>query len=733
MNLFLTEEQTLLRESVRKMLASESTMDRVRAAEPLGFDPALWDRFHELGILSLRAPEDSGGIGAGLFEAVLVAEQAGRQLASAPVLEVMAVSGLLARCPAGAEALTRLTQDAAIIGLLPYPVTGKDTAIVPAGAIAESVVALRDGVLVLLEAPKGAAHLSNIGASPLAKWRLDGPAVVLAQGKDAKELFGAAVEEWRLLVASALCGMSERALELAAQYANERIQFDRPIGTYQGISHPLADAISAVDGSKLLVWDAVSSLANKRENAAALLAMAYAWAARSATYATSRALHTFGGYGLALSGDIQLYFRRAKSWPLVAGDPQSVFCEVSDRSWRGVRPALPESGATQIDLEFGGTAEEFRKVVRDFFDANLDDELRAHADMSWDGYHPEFQKKLASANLLFPTWPSEYGGQNRDAYDAVVLREEFHRAGWTVIPTGVTRLVAESLLKYGSDELKQEVLPSVTRGEVVFCLGYTEPGSGSDVGAAKTRAVPQGNLWVINGQKMFNSGANLAHYVFLLTRTDDTTSKHRGLTMFLVPMTTPGIEVFPFDTLSDERSNSTFFTDVQVPDRYRVGEVNGGWSVIRYALGLEHTAGYGLQQNDLVNKAAGWACRQPRGDGLAVDDPLVSYRLGLAATRARISWLLLQRGMWCFKEGQGTGGEGPMCKLFSAEAFLEDAQSLLDLTAPDSLLHGEGENGSVEGLNFAYRHAIASTNYGGTSEIMRSLVGQMRLGLPRDR
>jgi alkylation response protein AidB-like acyl-CoA dehydrogenase len=733
MNLFLTEEQTLLRDSVSRMLASESAMERVRAAEPVGFDAALWSKFHELGILSLRVPETSGGLGAGLFEAVLVAEQAGRHLASAPVLEAMAVSGLLARSPNGAEALKRLTENAAVIGLLPYPVSGKDAVIVPSGAIAQSALALRDGKLVLLDAPKNAAHLPNIGSSPLAKWRLDGPAFVLAEGKDAEDLFGAAVEEWRLLMAAALCGLSERALELAAQYANERIQFDRPIGTYQGISHPLADAISAIDGGKLLVWDAVSSLANKRDNAAALLAMAFAWAARSATYATSRAIHTFGGYGLALSGDTQLYFRRAKGWPLVAGDPQSVFCEVSDRTWRGIRPALPESGATQIELEFGASAEEFRKVVRDFFDANLDDELRAHADMSWDGYHPEFQKKLAQANLLFPTWPVEYGGQNRDAYDAVVLREEFHRAGWTVIPTGVTRLVAESLLKYGSDELKQEVLPAVTRGEVVFCLGYTEPGSGSDVGAAKTRAVPMGNQWVINGQKMFNSGANLAHYVFLLTRTDDTTSKHRGLTMFLVPMTTPGIEVFPFDTLSDERSNSTFFTDVRVPDRYRVGEVNGGWNVIRYALGLEHTAGYGLQQNDLVKKAADWALRERRGGGLAIEDSLVRSRLGLAATRARISWLLLQRGMWCFKEGQGRGGEGPMCKLFSAEAFLEDAQSLLDLSAPASLLHGDGGEGSAEGLNFAYRHAIASTNYGGTSEIMRSLVGQMRLGLPRDR
>jgi len=732
MNLHLSEEQSMLRDTVSRMLASESTPDRIRAAEPLGFDPALWQKFHELGIPGLRVPESAGGYGSGLFEAVLVAEQLGRHLASAPIIESLVANAVLARCPAGAQALKDALGGQSIISFLPTAVTDQGTALIPAGAIAQSALVLRNDALVLLRAPASVCHAPNLGAQPLARWPLNADAVVLATGAHAHALFGAAREEWRLLMAAALCGMGERALEFAAHYANQRIQFDRPIGTYQGISHPLADAISAIDGGRLLVWDAVSSLANHRSNAAALIAMAYGWSIRAAAYATARAIHTFGGYGLALSSEVQLYFRRAKGWPLVAGDPQSAFADVTDRTWRGSTAALPDSGPTQIDFEFDSSAEAFRKTARAFFDTALDDDLRANADMSWDGFNPEFQKKLATANLLFPTWPVEYGGQNRNAYDAIVLREEFHRAGWTVIPTSVTRLVAESLMKYGSDALKQEVLPAVTRGEVVFCLGYTEPGSGSDVGAAKTRAVQEGDDWVINGQKMFNSGANLAHYVFLLTRTGGDAAKYRGLTMFLVPLNTPGIEVFPFDTLSDERSNATYFTDVRVPDRYRVGEVNGGWGVIRYALGLEHTAGYGLEQQKLVDQVAAWALHTQRNGRAAIEDSDLRQRLGLAATRARISWLLLQRGMWCFQEGIGTGGEGPMCKLFSAEAFLEDAQSLTDLLAPESLLLSGTQSGA-EGVNFAYRHAIASTNYGGTSEIMRSLVAQFRLGLPRDR
>ena len=233
---------------------------------------------------------------------------------------------------------------------------------------------------------------------------------------------------------------------------------------------------------------------------------------------------------------------------------------------------------------------------------------------------------------------------------------------------------------------------------------------------------------------MFNSGATIAHYVFLLTRTDTESTKHKGLTMFLAPMNTPGIEVFPFDTLSSERSNATYFTDVKIPDRYRVGEVNGGWGVIRYALGLEHAASYWQPQQALVDRVADWALQAVDG-ARPIDEASVRGRMGLAATRARLSWLILQRAIWVQHEGGGSGAEGPMSKLFSAESFVLDAEDLIDLTAPVSILdNGRIDRGrTARGTESSYRHAIASINYGGTSEVMRSLIGQLRLGLPRDR
>src|SRR5262249_47712119 len=151
--------------------------------------------------------------------------------------------------------------------------------------------------------------------------------------------------------------------------------------------------------------------------------------------------------------------------------------------------------------------------------------------------------------------------------------------------------VGATLIRHASDELKREVLPRILAGEAVFSLGYTEPGSGSDVAAAKTRAARDGDHWVIDGQKMVTSGAHLAQYGFLLARTDPSAAKHKGLTMFLVPLDTAGVEIQPVHTLSGERTNVTYYNGVRIPDRYRVGGVNGGWAVIGYALEIEHGTG----------------------------------------------------------------------------------------------------------------------------------------------
>lgn len=734
MNLALTPEQELLRDTFAELFASESSPQRVRRAEESGFDAELWRRLAETGALGIRVPEERGGSDLGLLEATILLYEAGRRLATGPLAESIVACRLLAEL-GSPDLLANAISGSAVVSLvLPRPDESPER-LVAGGGSAVAAIARRGSAVVLIRRPASARPARNLGAPGLARWPFgERDSEVLATGPRATDLFEAALEEWKLLTASYVAGLSREALQIAAAYATDRIQFNRPIGTFQAVAHPLADAVTEVDAARLLVHEALWAIDRGRPDAAALISIAFAWAPLVATRAVRRSLHTHGGYGLSLEYDAQIYYRRAKAVPLLAGDPRDELLRVADRLWNGARVPLPEVGAVPFDFELGAAADAFRRTVRAFFEENLTDELRAHAHFSWDGHHPELHRKLAAAGLAFPSWPREYGGQERGVYEQLALEEEFHRAGWTTHALGTTRMVGATLMRFASEELKREVLPRIAAGEAVTSLGYTEPGSGSDVAAAQTRAVRDGDHWIINGQKMFTSGANLAQYVFLLTRTDHAAKKHRGLTMFLVPLDTPGIEIQAVHTVGDERTNVTYYSDVRIADRYRVGEVNGGWSVLAYALELEHGGTYPKHQRDLLDAAVRWARTTQRNGRAAIEDPRVRERLGRAAMHFEVARVLSRRSHWVAAEGRPHRGEGPMSKLFQTEILVEDAQDLLDLAAPASLLRqGEPDAAADGAFEHAYRFAPATAIYGGTSEIMRSIIAQLALGLPRSR
>src|SRR5262245_4716003 len=668
MQLGLTEDQELLQRTFADLFAAESSPARVRAAEATGFDPGLWKHLVETGAIGIRVPEPLGGSGAGLHDAAILVEQAGRALASAPLVEAICAAGALARI-GGEKALALLAElldGRCLVTLALREVEESPTQLVPGGAAAEAVLALDADALVVLRraSPPSPVPLANLGSVALARWRLDvappgGGRVILARGAAARRAHQAAREEWRVLTAAALTGLAQRALEIGAEYAKSRIQFDRPIGAFQGIAHPFADAATAVSASQLLVSYAIWSLATAQPEAAARICFALAAAAEAAGAATSRALHAHGGYGLSLEYDIQLYYRRAKAWALAGGDPRDELLRAAARLWDDgtERAALPEAGPCALDFGLGAEAERFAAEARAFFERALTPELRAKAHFSWDGYDAGFQKELARAGLLFPHWPRAYGGRETSAYETTALWEEYHRAGWSTHAAMTTGMVGATLIRYASEELKREVLPRILAGEAIISLGYTEPASGSDVAAAQTRAVRDGEQWVIDGQKMFTSGANLAQYVFLLTRTDASAAKHKGLTMFLVPLDTPGIEIQPVHTLSDERTNATYYNGVRIPDRYRVGEVGGGWRVVGYALEIEHGSGLvagaqHLNLQDLSRKAARWL-REARRDGRpALADPRACERVARVAMHAEMSFLLGRRALWYSVSGR---------------------------------------------------------------------------------
>jgi alkylation response protein AidB-like acyl-CoA dehydrogenase len=524
--------------------------------------------------------------------------------------------------------------------------------------------------------------------------------------------------------------LSREAIRLAAAYARERVAFGQPIGSYQGIAHPLADLICDVDGGKYFNWMTIRDIADGKPEAGAEIALALWWNADTANRAVAHALQTFGGYGLTTDYDIHLYNLRAKAWPLIIGDPMRLLEEAGRRFYGGEAAALPDAGAVTIDFDLGEEARTLAAEVDAFFNKNLTPELKAKAHYSWEGHDPGLHRKLAQARLLFMSWPKELGGRDAPPYARHAALHVWEKYDWTTAPTSVAGMVGTIIWRYGSDELKRDVLSKIVSGESICSLGYSEPGCGSDVFAAATRATREGDGWRIDGQKMFTSGANIADYVLMLTRTDPDLPKHKGLTMFIVPLKAPGVDIKPVHTFQDERTNITYYDGVRIPDSYRLGEVNGGVKVMSAGLELEHGGGFSKSMGRMV-QAADAMCREISFHGRPlIEDRDAQARLARARAHLLLSEVLAWRALWAGVEKKPNPGFGPMAKLFSSEKFLTDSADLLNLTAPYSLSKREGP---AAFLNQCYRHAHGTRIYGGTSQVHRSMIAERNLGLPRTR
>ncbi len=735
MNFGLNDDQQMMCESFARFLDDESSMTRVRAAmETDGFDAALWKGLAELGTFAMRVPEGAGGLGLGTFDACLIMEEAGRTLASGPLAEALVAARLLGQL--GGEARTGLLEDVLagnkVATLAFHDLAARPVQWLAGGAIADAVIGRRGDDVVLVTLAAGDRKPEpNLASSGAAKARLgEADHAVLASGPDAVAEFARGIEEWKLLIAAQLNGLSREAVRLASAYACERHQFGVPIGTYQAISHPLANFITDIEGGKYFTWKVVHEISGDEPGAAAHVSLALWWSAQTATRSVIQSLRSFGGYGLTTEYDIHLYNLRAKALPLILGDPARILEEAGRRLYAGEQAVLPDVGTVSIDFDLGDEARALAREVDEFFKRNLTPELKAKAHYSWDGHDPGIHKQLANANLLFPAWPKEKGGRGAPPYARHAAAEVWEEHGWTSHAAGTTLMVAAVIDRFGSEELKRDVLDKILSGDVVCSLGYSEPGSGSDVFAAQCRATPDGNGWRIDGTKMFTSGANLSDYVLMLTRTNPDVAKHKGLTMFIVPLKAGGVSVQPVHTFQDERTNITFYDGVKIPDSYRLGEVDGGVRTMSAGLEIEHGGGFSKAQGALL-KAAETLAREIEHDGRPlIEDRLAQMRLARATAHFLISEMLSLRSLWAVEEKQAIPAVGPMSKLFSSEKFLEDGSDLIDLTAPLSLSKRDGHAGFI---NQCYRHAHGTTIYAGTSEIHRSMIAERALGLPRTR
>ena len=373
--------------------------------------------------------------------------------------------------------------------------------------------------------------------------------------------------------------------------------------------------------------------------------------------------------------------------------------------------------------------QKFSDEVRAFLDEHLTEEVYAGARERTDHFDEGLWLAMGAKGWLQPQWKKEDGGAELDDISVKILENELRKRD-APVAGGANGLIWPAVDVYGVPDLREELKPKVADGTARFVLGYSEPDGGSDIANAKTRAERDGDEWVINGQKIFTTSAQNGTHVFLITRTDPNLPKHKGLTMFLVPMDTPGIEVQALPTVGDERTNLTYYGDVRISDRYRLGEVNNGWSVLHGPLDAEHSiGGEASKLEDLsigtghmrymltaVEAATKWAKDAPDGDGPMIDDKTFLTGLGHMLVEIEAAYAT----------------PGPMGRIKGADVAIANSERLIDLVGPEAILpygaDGTIANGAIEA---SHRAVQVTATYGGTTEVFRTIIAQHHLGLPR--
>jgi 3-oxocholest-4-en-26-oyl-CoA dehydrogenase alpha subunit len=376
---------------------------------------------------------------------------------------------------------------------------------------------------------------------------------------------------------------------------------------------------------------------------------------------------------------------------------------------------------------------EHREAARKWVATHVRPEWAGEQYRSGTHHTVALHELLARDGILGAGWPAEYGGSATQPDFARAVLDEVANANLYNDGWATTNMVIRTINHVGTEEQKKSIIAGALRGEILIALGYSEPDSGSDVAAAKTRAVRDGEEWVISGQKMFTSTAQSCSHVFVLARTNYDVPKHKGLTMYLVPTDAVGFDLQPIYTLGGQRTNATFYSDVRVPDALRIGGVDEGWRVMRVALVYER--GGRVAGPTLAEKMAAWAMATERADGTTFyDDPKNRERFARMAVDEEVSRLLGLRVRWMHSIGELPGVEGSMTKLFASESVQRHYSELLDMLGSEGVLQPGAAGAPLDGdLEAHFRSTVVGTIYGGASEIQREIIAEGRLGLPRNR
>lgn len=391
-----------------------------------------------------------------------------------------------------------------------------------------------------------------------------------------------------------------------------------------------------------------------------------------------------------------------------------------------------------MDFAYPQAVEDFREEVRAFIKEHWDDRImdprrEGMAQLVDTPERRAFMKQLAARGWLGMSWPVEFGGKDAEGIYEYVLNEELAAVGAPYIGKGVG-IVGKTLIRHGSEKLKNQFLPLIRNAEIEWAIGYTEPEAGSDLGALSLRAVRDdaNGGWRLTGQKRFTTSAHFAEWYWLAVRTDPTAGKHKGVSLMILPMDADGIQITDMPTIGDERVNEVFLDDVFVPDDMVVGDVDKGFYYVSEALDFERFTLFTVSA--YVNKysfARDWV-RQAERDGEPLkDDPQVRADIARLATNVHAAKMICAQVIAKASAGEVPNIESAMFKLWATQIGQEVADAALRWAGPAGALKRGASNAPDDGrFEHSFRYTVVDTVGAGTSEVQRNIIARRKLGLP---
>ncbi|OBI42560.1 acyl-CoA dehydrogenase [Mycobacterium colombiense] len=670
----------------------------------------VFSRLAELGIFGVAIPEELGGADGSIEDLCAMVEEAAKALVPGPVATTALATVLLSEAGSDPELLGALASGERFAGLALEGDIEFDGAnstasgILPVAlGVAEGAVLLApaDGTWLLIDTGADGVQIEPLAASdfsrPLARVVLNSvPATVVSETRARVEELAATV------LAAEAAGITRWSLETAVDYAKVREQFGKPIGSFQAIKHICAEMLCRAEQAEVAAAAAARAAAEGDESQFSIAAALAASTGIAAVKANVKdCIQVLGGIGCTWEHDAHLYLRRAHAIGRFLGGAETWLRRITALTQAGVRRRL-RIDLTEVEDQRAEIAAAVARI------AELPEEKR--------------QAALAEAGLQAPHWPPPYG-RGAGPAEQLLIDQEL-AAAWVARPDLVIGWwAAPTILEHGTPEQVERFVPGTTRGEFLWCQLFSEPGAGSDLASLRTKAVRTEGGWNLTGQKVWTSAAHKAKWGVCLARTDPDAPKHKGITYFLVEMSSPGIEIRPLREITgDSLFNEVFLDNVFVPDELVVGEVNDGWRLARTTLA-----------NERVAMANGTALGNPMEELLELLaeldlDAAEQDRLGRLIVTAQTGALLDQRIAQLAVGGQDPGAQSSVRKLIGVRYRQALAEFTMDVSEGGGLVdrRADGDRAVFDFLN-----TRCLTIAGGTEQILLTVAAERLLGLPR--